>query len=123
MEKDLLEFATTKVDEMLAAPSASQTTRTAAQTWKDVVASGGDPDVATERLLDVVCERQTSIDSLISLIDSERGKLIFGDAAEGMLAHERARKAAGARFCDCAACRPCHELATAFGREEADVYL
>ena len=55
---------------------------------------------------------------------SEQGKGIFGEkGAADMLAHAQERKAAGAMFCDCAACRPCHELLHKFGREEADVYL
>lgn len=29
----------------------------------------------------------------------------------------------GAKWCDCPACRPTHELLVKFGREEANVYL
>ncbi len=123
MEKDLFDFTAAKVDELLAAPSASEATKAAAQAWKDAIAAGGDADAATEALLDAISEKQTSIDSLIAFIDSDMGKQIFGDAAEGALTHAKERKAAGAAWCDCAACRPCHELLHAFGREEADVYL
>jgi hypothetical protein len=124
MDKELLDYASTKVDEMLAAPSASEETKRAAQTWKDAIAAGNDADAATNTLLDAISEHQTTIDSLIAFVGSDRGKQIFGEeGAAKMLAHSQARKEAGAKFCDCAACKPCHELLHKFGREEADVYL
>lgn len=123
MEKSLFDLTSAKVDEMLAAPSASEATKAAAQAWKDAIAAGADADVTTATLLDAVSEKQTTIDALIGFVGSEMGAQVFGDAAPGMLAHEEERKAAGAAWCDCAACRPCHELLCAHGREEADVYL
>lgn len=123
MEKELLGFAAAKVDEMLAAGSASAATKAAAQAWKDAVAAGQDAEAATNALMDAVSEHQTSIVSLLGFIQSEAGKQVFGDAAEGMLAHEQERKDKGAKWCDCAACRPCHELLAKFGREEPDLYL
>lgn len=123
MEKELLDFTAAKVEEMLAAPSASEATKAAARAWKDAVAAGEDAQVATDALMDAVSAKQTSIDALIGFIGSERGKAAFGNAAPAALAHAEARKAAGAQWCDCAACRPCHELLAKFGREQADVYL
>lgn len=124
MDKELLDYASTKVDEMLAAPSASEETKRAAQAWKDAIAAGNDADAATNTLLDAISEHQTTIDNLIAFVGSDRGKKIFGEVgAAKMLAHSQARKEAGAKFCDCAACKPCHELLHKFGREEADVYL
>ena len=64
------------------------------------------------------------IDDLIAFAGSEVGKQVFGEeGANAMVAHSKKRKEAGAMFCDCAACRPCHELLHKFGREKADVYL
>lgn len=124
MEKELLDFTAGKVDEMLAAPSASETTKNAAQAWKDAVAAGEDADAATNTLLDAISARQTTIDSLIVFVSSDKAKEVFGEeTAAGMLAHAKERKEAGAQFCDCAACRPCHELLAKFGREKPDVYL
>lgn len=124
MDKELLDFASAKVDEMLAAPSASAATKKAAQTWKDAIASGKDAETATDALLDAISEHQTTIDDLIAFASSDTGKQVFGEeGAAKMVAHSEKRKEAGARFCDCAACRPCHELLHRFGREEADVYL
>ncbi len=124
MDKQLLDYTASKVGEMLAAPSASAETKRAAQAWKDAVAGGVDADAATNTLLDAISAHQTTIDDLIGFVDSDTGKKVFGEeGAAKMLAHSEERKNAGAKFCDCAACRPCHELLHKFGREEADVYL
>lgn len=124
MEKELFDYTASKVEELLAAPSASAQTKENAQAWKDAIAAGGDGDAATSTLLDAISAHQTTIDALIAFVTSEQGKGIFGEkGAADMLAHAQERKAAGAMFCDCAACRPCHELLHKFGREEADVYL
>lgn len=124
MEKELLDYTASKVDEMLAAPSASAATKAAARAWKDGVATGADADAATNALLDAISAKQTTIDGLIAFVGSDTGKQVFGEeTAAAMLAHAQERKEKGARFCDCAACRPCHELLAKFGREEPDVYL
>ena len=124
MDKELLDYTASKVEEMLAAPSASAETKSAAQAWKNAIARGDNADAATNRLLDAISAHQTTIDNLIGFAGSDTGKKVFGEeGAAKMLAHAEKRKAAGAKFCDCAACRPCHELLYKFGREEADVYL
>ena len=124
MDKELLDYTASKVEEMLAAPSASAETKSAAQAWKDAIARGDNAEAATNRLLDAISAHQTTIDNLIGFAGSDTGKKVFGEeGAAKMLAHAEKRKAAGAKFCDCAACRPCHELLHKFGREEADVYL
>ena len=105
MDKDLLDYTTSKVDEMLAAPSASAETKSAAQAWKDAIANGSDADAATNTLLDAISEHQTAIDDLIAFAGSDAGKQVFGEeGAAKMLAHSEERKKAGAMFCDCAAC-------------------
>ncbi|NLH91773.1 MAG: 3-hydroxyisobutyrate dehydrogenase [Atopobium sp.] len=124
MNKELLDYTATKVNEMLDAPSASADTKKAAQAWKAAIAADADSDAATNTLLDAISKHQTTIDDLIGFVGSDAAKKIFGEEkAAKMLAHAQARKKAGARFCDCAACKPCHELLHKFGREEADVYL
>ena len=123
MDKELLDFTAGKVDEMLAAFSASDGTKKAAQAWKDAIAAGQDPDAATNALMDAISEHQSPIDGTIAFYSSETGKQMLGDQQAAMVAHEQERKAKGAKWCDCAACRPCHELLAKFGREEPDVYL
>lgn len=124
MEQGLLDYTAQKVDEMLAAPSASADTKSAAQAWKDAIAAGKDADAATNTLLDAISAHQTTIDSLIGFMSSDKAKELFGaDVAARNVVHAEERRAKGAKWCDCAACRPCHELLHRFGREEADVYL
>ena len=124
MDKETLAYTASKVDEILAAPSASGDTKSFAQAWKSAVANGDDVDKATDAFLDAISEHQTTIDDLIAFAGSEVGKQVFGEeGANAMVAHSKKRKEAGAMFCDCAACRPCHELLHKFGRENADVYL
>ena len=124
MEQGLLDYTAQKVDEMLAAPSASTDTKSAAQAWKDAIAAGKDADAATNTLLDAISAHQTTSDSLIGFMSSDKAKKLFGaDVAARNVAHAKERRAKGAKWCDCAACRPCHELLHRFGREEADVYL
>ncbi|MGI6217591.1 MAG: 3-hydroxyisobutyrate dehydrogenase [Coriobacteriales bacterium] len=124
MEKNLLDYTAGKVDEMLVAGSAAPETKKAAQDWKDAIAAGKDANEATNKLLDSISEHQTTVDSMLAFLNTETAKKIMGeDGVAQMVKHETARKDAGARFCDCAACKPCHELLTKFGREEADVYL
>ena len=124
MDKETLAYTASKVDEILAAPSASGDTKSFAQAWKSAVANGDDVDKATDTFLDAISEHQTTIDDLIAFAGSEVGKQVFGEeGANAMVAHSKKRKEAGAMFCDCAACTPCHELLHKFGREKADVYL
>jgi hypothetical protein len=96
MDKELLDFASTKVDQMLSAPSASEETKRAAQAWKDAIAAGKDADAATNTLLDAISEHQTTIDDLIAFAGSDTGRQVFGEeGAAKMLAHSQARKEAG----------------------------
>ena len=43
---ELLDYTASKVEELLAAPSASAQTKENAQAWKDAIAAGGDADAA-----------------------------------------------------------------------------
>ena len=123
-EQGLLDYTAQKVDEMLAAPSASADTKSAAQAWKDAIDAGKDAEAATKSLLDASSAHQPTIDSLIGFMSSNKAKELFGaDVAARNVAHAEERRAKGAKWCDCAACRPCHELLHMVGREEADVYL
>lgn len=124
MDKETLAYTASKVDEILAAPSASEDTKSFARAWKSAVTNGDDVDKATDTFLDAISEHQTTIDDLIAFAGSDVGKQVFGEeGANAMVAHSKKRKEVGAMFCDCAACRPCHELLHKFGREKADVYL
>ncbi len=116
MEKELLDYTAQKVEELLAAPSSSQTTRAAAQGWKDAIAAGTDADVATKALLDAIDEHHTTIDELIAFASGAAKELMGEEVAAGMLAHAQEIKAQGAKYCDCAACTATHELLAKHGR-------
>ena len=111
MDKELFDYTAQKVEELLAAPSSSQTTRAAAQGWKDAIAAGEDADAATKKLLDAIDEHHTTIDELIAAKD-----VMGEEVAAGMLAHAQEIKAQGAKYCDCAACTATHELLAKHGR-------
>lgn len=90
------DYTAQKVDEMLAAPSASADTKKSAQAWKDAIAAGKDADAATNTLLDAISAHQTTIDSLIGFMSSDKAKELFGaDVAARNVAHAEERKAKG----------------------------
>ena len=116
MEKELFDYTAQKVEELLAAGSSSQSTREACETWKKAVADGADVDAATKALLDTLDEHHTTIDELIAFASGPAKELMGEEAAAGMLAHAEEIKAAGAKYCDCAACTAAHELLAKHGR-------
>ena len=116
MDKELFDYTAAKVEELLAAPSSSKTTRDAAQGWKDAVAAGKDVDEATKALLDAIDAHHTTVDELIAFASGAAKELMGEDVAAGMLAHGQQIKAAGAKYCDCAACTATHELLAKHGR-------
>ena len=114
MDKELFDYTAQKVEELLAAPSSSQTTRAAAQGWKDAIAAG--EDAATKKLLDAIDEHHTTIDELIAFASGAAKDVMGEEVAAGMLAHAQEIKAQGAKYCDCAACTATHELLAKHGR-------
>ena len=116
MDKELFDYTAAKVEELLAAGSSSQTTREAAQGWKDAIAAGKDADEATKALLDAIDQHHTTIDELIGFASGAAKQLMGEEAADGMLAHALEIKAKGAKYCDCAACTATHELLAKHGR-------
>ena len=116
MDKELFDYTAQKVEELLAAGSSSQQTRSAAQAWKDAIAASEDADAATTKLLDAIDEHHTTIDELIAFASGAAKDLMGAEAAAGMLAHARQIKAEGAKYCDCAACTATHKLLAKHGR-------
>lgn len=116
MEKELFDYTAQKVEELLAAGSSSQNTREACETWKKAVAEDTDADVATKALLDALDEHHTTIDELIAFASGAAKEIMGEEIAAAMLAHAEEIKAAGAKYCDCAACTATHELLAKHGR-------
>lgn len=116
MDTQLLEYTAQKVDELLAAPSSSKNTLEAAKTWKDAIAQGADADAATTELLNALDKHHTTIDELIAFAKGPAKELVNEDYATQLLQHAEEIKAQGAKYCDCAACKPTHELLAKHGR-------
>ncbi len=69
-------------------------------------------DEAARKLMAEIEEDIITVDGLIAFANSERGVQVFGGAekAKEVAAHGEAIKAAGAKYCDCAACAICEEI-------------
>ena len=116
MDKELFDYTTQKVEELLAAPSSSQTTLEAAQGWKDAIAAGKDADEATKALLDAIDQHHTTIDELIGFASGAAKQIMGEEVATVLLARALEIKEKGAKYCDCAACTATHELLAKHGR-------
>lgn len=94
------------VKEMEEAPSCCDALKKAAQ---DYLASPG--KAQAETLIQEMKKDITTIDALIALSTSERGRHIFG-AAQAKVLEEKARahKAEGGRYCICPACQSAAKL-------------
>ncbi len=116
MNKELFDYTAQKVDELLAADSSSQTTRDAAQAWKDAIASGANEDEATKKLLDAIDERHTTIDEVITFAQGPAKTMLGAKAAADMLALANDAKKRGDKYCFCAACVAARKLLAKHGR-------
>lgn len=109
MSKDQA-FVVEKVKEMMAAPMCYQGLRDAAQAWLDA-RGGANEKAAAKTLLSAIEECITPIDGLVAFAHSDDTKEIFGaEGAAKFAAHADELKASGAKYCDCAACKPAQEI-------------
>ena len=104
MDQNVLSYVEEKTMALIDAPTCSQETKAAAQSW--LAAKGTDAQAAeTRRYIQELEADIMPIDTLISFAQSEEGKTYFGeDTATGIAAHAKEIKAAGAKYCDCPAC-------------------
>ena len=121
MDKELLDFVSARADILAVSHASTQVTSDAAKAWKDAVAA--DPSdaavkAATERLLDVLEGRPTTIDGVIAFAKGPAKQILGEEAAAHMLAEQKARKEQGAKWCNCEACTAATELLAKFGRIE-----
>lgn len=104
MDKQVLAYAVEKTKELIAAPTCSQETKAAAESW---LAKVGTPEEQeeTEKYIKELEMDIMPIDQLIAFAGSEQGKGYFGaDTAAGIAAHAEEVKAGGGKYCDCPAC-------------------
>lgn len=121
MDKELFDYVAERTEVLSTAASSKQETQDAAQAWKDAVAADSSDaavEAATEKLLDYLEGRPRTIDALISFLEGPAKELFGEEGAAQSLARQQARKAEGAKYCDCPSCAAASELLAKFGRIE-----
>lgn len=121
MEKELFDYVATRADILSSSGASTQVTKDAATAWKDAVAADGSDSAvqeATDKLLDILEGRPTTIDGVIAFAQGPAAEMFGKEAAEKMLADQLQRKEQGAKYCNCEACTAASELLAKFGRIE-----
>lgn len=121
MEKELFDFVAERAGILAVADTSKQDTKEAARAWKDAVAADSSDtavEAATNTLLDFLEGRMTGIDDVIAFAEGPAADIMGADAAAGMLAAAKARKAEGWKYCICEAHVAAAELLGKFGRIE-----
>lgn len=110
MEKQVLDFVVEKTKEMMNAPSCNSETKASAQAWLDAVGTEQEA-AATKKYIEELEGDIMPIDNLIGFAESDAGAQVFGaDKTKEVAAHAKEIKAAGAKYCDCAACAAVEEI-------------
>ncbi len=121
MEKELFDYVAQRAEILSKADTSTQVTKDAAAAWLTATAAD-DSDAAvqdaTTKLLDTLEGRPTTIDGVIAFAEGPAAQLMGEEAAAQMLAAQQARKAAGAKWCNCEACSAATEILAKFGRIE-----
>ena len=119
MDKEVFDYVEKRAKILSVSGASTQVTKDAAQAWLDAVAADRDAaDEATQKLLDVLEGRPTTIDESIAFAKGPAVKMFGEEAAKKMLESELARKEKGAKFCSCEACTAASEILAKFGRVE-----
>lgn len=105
MEKSVLDYVVKKTKELIEAPTCSQETKEAATSWLESI--GTDKQEAeTKKYIEELKEDIMPIDTLIHFASSHEGKQYFGEETANHIAkHAKEIKDAGAKYCDCPACK------------------
>lgn len=121
MEKELFDYVTQRAEVLATSDASTQVTKDAAEAWKAAVAADASDaavKAATEKLLDVLEGRPTTIDGVIAFAEGPAKQMFGEEAAAQILAKQQQRKAQGAKYCDCPSCTAASELLAKFGRIE-----
>ncbi len=121
MDKETFDYVAERAEILSKSGASTQVTKDAAAAWLAATASGATDaavDDATTTLLDTLEGRPTSIDGVIAFAEGPAAQLLGDEAAAQMLAAQQARKAAGAKWCNCEACSAATEILAEFGRIE-----
>lgn len=121
MDKELFDYVKERVNILAESQSSKQETKDAALAWKSAVSAGAespDAQTATEKLLDFLEGRPSTIDNVIAFAQGPAAEFLGKEVADAMLAKQLKRKEEGAKYCDCASCAAASELLAKFGRIE-----
>lgn len=104
MTQETLAYVKEQTAALVAAPSCSAEAKAAAEKWLAAVGTDGEAAATKAYIAELEADIET-IDGLIAFAGSDAGVGVFGaELAKNILAHAKEIKAAGAKYCDCAAC-------------------
>lgn len=121
MEKQLFDYVAEHAEILSKSQTSKKETQEAAQAWLDAVAANSSDaavEAATAKLVDFLNGRPKEIDHVIAFAEGPAAELFGAEAAAKMLEEQKARKAAGAKYCNCEACTAAVEILAKFGRVE-----
>ncbi len=121
MEKQTFDYVSERVKILSKADTSTQVTKDAAAEWLNATAADASDtavDEATSQLLDTLEGRPTTIDGVIAFAKGPAVQLMGEEGAAQMLAAQQARKASGAKWCNCEACSAATQILARFGRIE-----
>ena len=104
MNKEVREFVVEQTKALITAPTCCKELKETAQKWLTALDQPNEAEM-TKRYEEELEADLVTVDDLIALANSDLGKQIFGEKAAQVAAHGEKIKAAGARYCDCPACK------------------
>ena len=109
-QKKIRDDLKAKVEQLIALPGCCAELKAAAQNWLDTYGDTNANQAAAAAFIKELEEDILPVDDCIEFLGSDHAKQLFGDKAEGMLAHMKQIKAEGAVHCDCPACSLASEI-------------
>ena len=110
MKQETLNFVKEQTAALIAAPSCSAEAKAAAEKWLAAVGTAEEAEATKAYVAELEADIMP-IDGLIAFAGSDAGVGVFGaELAKNILAHAEEIKAAGAEYCDCAACAACKAI-------------
>ena len=109
-QEKIREDLAAKTAELIAQPQTRPALKEAAQKWLDTMYDGAANGEATDAYVKALMENISTIDESIAFMESDKAKEMFGDKQAELLAADKARKAAGEKFCGCSACKLAAEI-------------
>ncbi|WP_322173382.1 pyruvate:ferredoxin (flavodoxin) oxidoreductase [Acutalibacter caecimuris] len=99
-------------EKLIAVDYVEQEVKDTGKAWLETMTDSKANEAAAEAYIAALEYSRASIDWTINFCKSDEAVKAFGskEAADKMLAHHEARKAAGDQYCDCEACTLCNEI-------------